>query len=87
MCRKGLKMEWYKAESSNRPLEVDTESSKKYNYVRKNIEETQRESDGEATIVFVYDECKVLKEDWGLYLELAQAQADIDYLNMITEDL
>ena len=87
MCRKGLKMEWYKVESSNKPLEVDTESSKRYNYIRKNIEVTQRENDGEANTVFIYDECKVLKEDWGLYLELAQAQADIDYLNMITEDL
>ena len=76
-------MNWYKGESAIRPLETDTESSKVYNYVRKNIKEDERE----GMTVFVYDECKIIKESWGLYLDLAQAQADIDYLTMITEGL
>lgn len=80
-------MNWYKSESGTMPLEVDITSSAVYNYVRKNIEEVERETEGETTTVYVYDEAKILKEDWGLYLDLTQAQADIDYLNMITEGL
>lgn len=81
-------MNWYKSESATLPLEIDTESSKVYNYVRQNIEEVEKENeDGETVTAYTYDEAKVLKEDWGLYLDLSQAQADIDYLNMITEDL
>lgn len=33
-----------------------------------------------------YEEAKVNKEDWGMYLALEQARADIDYLTMITEE-
>lgn len=76
-------MEWYKSRSSERPSETDTTSSEKYNYVRKNIVEVNEE---EGTY-FEYDEAKVLKEDWGIYLELIQAKADIEYLNMVTEDM
>lgn len=80
-------MNWYKAESAIMPLEIDTESSDMFNYVRKNIEEVQHEEEGETITMYVYDEAKVLKADWGIYTDLTQAQADIDYLNMITEDL
>ena len=76
-------MEWYKSESATRPEEIDTTSSRKYNYVRKNITEEQRPSeDGETITVFVYDECKIPKEAWGLYLELAATQEAVDYLIM-----
>ena len=80
-------MEWKKVESMTEPSEYDFTSSKKYNYIHKNIETVEREHDGETYIVYVYDEAKVNKDDWQLYLDLTQAQADIDYLNMITEDL
>ena len=36
--------------------------------------------------VYNYDELKVEKSSWALYLDLEQARADIDYLNMITEE-
>ena len=80
-------MNWYKAESAIMPFEIDTESSETFNYVRKNIEEVQREAEDGTITMYVYDEAKVLKADWGIYTDLTQAQADIDYLNMITEDL
>ena len=76
-------MEWITSASAQRPEDIDTESSEVYNYVRKDIEEV--EEDGFTS--FVYKEAKIQKEDWGLYLDLAQAQADIDYLTMITEGL
>lgn len=37
--------------------------------------------------MYEYKEAAILKEDWGVYLDLVQAQADIEYLNMITEEL
>ena len=80
-------MNWYRSESAVMPLEIDTESSNTYNYVRRNVEEVEREENGETIKMYTYEESKVLKADWGLYLDLTQAQADIDYLNMITEDL
>ncbi len=36
--------------------------------------------------VWNYQEAKIAKEDWGMYLALEQARADIDYLTMITEE-
>jgi hypothetical protein len=70
-----------------RPQEVDITSSKIVNYVRKNIHTIQIESmDGQAT-AYEYDELAVNKGQWTIYQELEQTKADIDFLNMITEDL
>lgn len=78
-------MDWYKAESATMPVEIDTESSKVYNYVRQNIEEEERENpDGETVTMYVYDECRIPKEAWGLYLETEQNTANIDYIAMET---
>ncbi|MCR4618776.1 MAG: hypothetical protein K5669_11415 [Lachnospiraceae bacterium] len=78
-------MEWYKVESASMPEEVDTTSSKRYNYVRKDIEECQREENGDTLTIYEYLECKVPKDSWSIYSELIQARADIDYLTMISE--
>lgn len=43
--------------------------------------------DGQERTVYEYEELTVAKESWEMYLQLEQAQADIDFLNMITEDL
>ena len=80
-------MEWYEVESAIRPEEYDMESSSIYNYVRQNIREVREEIEGEIVTKYDYEECKVPKESWGMYEELMQTKADVDYLNMITEDL
>jgi hypothetical protein len=81
-------MNWRTAQSTARPQEVDTTSSKIVNYVRQNIHMVQIEDmDGQERTVYEYDELEVNKESWPMYLELEQAKADIDFLNMITEDL
>ena len=43
--------------------------------------------DGQERTVYEYDELEVNKDSWPMYQELEQAKADIDFLNMITEDL
>lgn len=80
-------MEWKISQSADRPEELDTTSSKVYNYARRNItEETVEGPGGESMTVYNYEELKVEKENWPLYIALEQAKADIDYLNMITEE-
>lgn len=78
-------MNWYKSESAIMPLEIDTESSKEYNYVRRDITEVQREQDGESITMYEYEECKIPKESWGLYLDTVQQRADIDYIATMTD--
>ncbi|MBR1471873.1 MAG: hypothetical protein IJ600_09570 [Lachnospiraceae bacterium] len=73
---------WYKTEGGVRPKEVDETISDTSVFLRKNIEEVQREVEGETVTVFVYDELKIPKE---LYPVFEQQQADIDYLTMIVE--
>ena len=65
-------MNFYYAESGIRPSEVDTTSSKTYNYIRRNIREVERTDPdtGETITMYEYEECKILKDDWGLYLEI-----------------
>lgn len=58
-------MEWYTTESTVRPETVDVTSSRVYNYVRRNIEETEVE----GVTFYTYEEMKVKKDDWQMYLK------------------
>ena len=73
-------MDWYKSESATYPLEVDTTSSKKYNYIRRNITEVVKED----VTYYQFEELKIAKEDWSLYLVNEQLRADLDYIAMET---
>ena len=66
-------MNWKKAESAIRPAELDTTSSRKYNYVRKNIMEEQRETEQGTITMYVYDELKVAKADWELFETVSES--------------
>ena len=68
---------WERCESTERPAELDTESSKKYNYVRKDITEESREQDGETVTVFTFLQKKVLKSDWEVYAGVIRNTGDI----------
>ena len=60
-------MEWKHVESTVKPEEFDTVSSKKWNYIRKNI--TSEKTDD--ILMYKYDQAKVLKEDWDIFLEVS----------------
>lgn len=61
------------------PFELDTTSSKIYNYVRRNIEEEQREqSDGSTMTMYVFDELKIKKSDWELFQTVSDSQTRIN---------
>lgn len=67
--------EWKVVESNKKPDTFDTTSSKKVNFVRKEIEEIEREdSDGNIQTVYQYKERKVNKSEWNMYLSLIESQ-------------
>ena len=70
-------MEWKHADSTNRPLELDTTISKVYNFVRKNIVEKQVETEGETITMYEYDELMVPKADWLLFESMADSESRI----------
>lgn len=85
-------MNWYKSESTVRPDEVDTTSSKTTIYLRRNIAEKQRgsEIDGNMQTYYEYDEARLTKREYEEYLkgislvDIEQQRADIDYLAIMT---
>lgn len=79
---------WYKSESTARPELIDTTSSKVYVYVRKNIEEVERQDEqtGETYIVYVYDETKIPKDVYVIFENQMLADSRIaDIEEVITE--
>lgn len=67
---------WYTSRSSIYPELEDTTSSAKYNYVRRNVVKIE---DG----LYKYEEAKVEKEYWDLFMFQQQHKADLDYLSMM----
>ena len=67
-------MEWYTTQSTVRPETLDVTSSRVYNYLRRNIEETEVE----GVVFYTYDEMKVKKDDWQMYLKQEQMTADFE---------
>ena len=71
-------MNWNRTESAERPDELATKISKKYNYIRKNITEVQKEQpDGSTMTMYEYDELEVLKTDWELFETVSESATRI----------
>lgn len=69
---------WHKSENTVRPLPIDTESSKIYNIITKNVEEVVYEDEeGQEQTKFVYDEAFIKKEDWDTYTALVRNESDV----------
>ena len=68
---------WKEVESATRPSELDTASSKVYNYVRRNIREEEREVNGETVVYYVFEEQRIHKEDWDTYAKVIQNTQDV----------
>lgn len=62
-------LEYYTAQSDVTPALVDTTSSQKYNYIRRNIKEVEKEDpDGSKYTIYEYEEAKLTKVDYAIYL-------------------
>ena len=69
---------WKLVRSADRPAATDTESSRTYNYYRRNITEKE-DADDEA--YFEFEEAKIAKNEWPVFI---QNRADIEYIAMMT---
>lgn len=78
---------WYDGESSVYPAFVDSTSSKKWVYVRRNVEEHERENEqGIKETFYSYEEQKVPKEVWGIFEKTVENDERIaDVEEAITE--
>jgi len=85
-------MSWKRVESSVRPAEIDKDSSKKFVYVNKNVtEETRTDESGQEMTMYVFDQNKILQDDWDVYESAISAhdsseqnKADIAYVAIMT---
>lgn len=85
-------MNYIKSESTIKPELVDTTSSKKYTYLRKDIIETQKTDkfSNETITLYEYQEAKLTKAEYQEYLaelsiiDIQQQRADIDYIAIMT---
>lgn len=79
---------WIKSESNVSPVLQDTESSRVYNYDRRNVEQTERTmEDGSKETVFSYEENKVHKSEWENYLTLKELTAQQETTMSAVQDL
>ena len=78
---------WYSGESSIYPALVDTTSSKKWVYVRRNIEEHECEDEqGIKEIFYSFEETKIPKDVWVIFEKEADNSERIaDVEEAITE--
>lgn len=78
---------WYDGESSVYPALVDSTSSKKWVYVRRNVEEHERENEqGIKETFYSFEEQKVSKDVWGIFEKTMQHDLRIaDVEEAITE--
>lgn len=76
---------WYRAESgdANKPKTLETNLSKKYNYIRKDFEFVKEERSGAEIIRpahWTWLEQKILKADWETYLKVINHDTAIEDL-------
>lgn len=79
---------WYYAEGKERPAIVDETSSKNWVYVRRNIEEFERENETDPAMndkFYRWEEMKIRKEDYPIYQLEVQNAANLDYIAMMND--
>ena len=79
---------WYYAEGKERPVIVDGTSSKKWVYIRRNIEEFEREDETESAIkekFYRWKEMKIRKDTYPIYQQEQANAANLDYIAMMTD--
>jgi hypothetical protein len=81
-----MKINYVKSQSTIKPELIDSTSSKKYVYLRKDIAKTQQDN----ITFYEYQEAKLTKKEYEQYLkelsiiDIQQQRADIDYIALMT---
>lgn len=81
---------WYSSETiGEKPSSLDLTSSKVYNYMRKDFVSSPvvDPDTGETTetLRWTYMEQKIPKDQYELYVQTQQQQADLDYIAMMAD--
>lgn len=84
-----MKITYIPSQSAVKPELIDSESSKKYVYLRKDIVETKNinEDTDESTIIYEYKEAKLIKEEYEKYskeIQLTNIEALKEQMEMLT---
>lgn len=74
-----MKLNWHKSQSGTEPEEILV--AKTTVFIRKNVEEKEREIEDEKETYFEYDEAILTKAEYAQYLAETN-RADIDYICM-----
>lgn len=70
---------------AERPLEVDTTSSKSVVYLRKNIERVEHEDEqGNKYELWEYDEAQLTPDEYSIFLQ-EDTQSKVEYLIMMLD--
>lgn len=70
---------------TERPLEVDTTSSKTVVYLRKNIERVEKEDEqGNKYELWEYDEAQLTPDEYSIFLQ-EDIQSKVEYLIMMSD--
>lgn len=78
-----IKFSYHEGSQTEKPLEIDTQSSPTKVYIRKNIHEVTHNVDGENMTLWGYDEAVLTYAEYVRYsadliLGLSEAQATLD---------
>ena len=86
-----MMLNYVKSESTVKPELLDTTSSKRVVYLRRNIVEKQRKSEfaDEIQTYYEYEEAKLTRTEWEVYqkelavIDIQRQRADLDYIALM----
>lgn len=83
-----MKINYTKAEALSYPEPIDSTSSKKFIYLRRNITELSRvdECTGKPFIYYEYDEAKLTKEEYQYYLKELNVENTLEMLQALQKE-
>ena len=70
---------WYSGESTVNPALIDTNSSKRYVYVRRNVEQHERidEMTGETVTYYSFEEMKIPRDVYDIFVKTDALENEI----------
>lgn len=79
---------WNKSESKDKPSTIETNISKKYVYVRRNIREIEREDmEGNKETFYEYEEMKIPKDVYGIIEAQSEQNSRLDDIEEVLVEL
>lgn len=80
-----MEVKWNKAESTEYPSELDTNTSPGTIYVRRNIREVERETESGTVLFYEYDEAKMTQTEFTVYTAQINSENILAIMEALTE--